>query len=57
MGTQNALQALLARAQALGLSLRLTDTYYADDELADLGRLAAVATAALCSPRQALDGK
>lgn len=41
MGTQNALQALLARARALGLSLRLTDTFYDVDELADLGRLAA----------------
>lgn len=40
MGTQNALQALLSRAQTLGLSLHLADTFYDVDELADLSRLA-----------------
>jgi uncharacterized protein len=40
MGTENALQALLTRAGALGLSVRLTDPFYDVDEAADLSRLA-----------------
>jgi rSAM/selenodomain-associated transferase 1 len=41
MGTTNALEALLARARALGLSVRLTDPFYDIDVVADLSRLAA----------------
>jgi len=41
MGTTNALEALLARARALGLSVRLTDPFYDIDVLADLNLLAA----------------
>jgi len=40
MGTTNALEALLARARALGLSVRLTDPFYDIDVAADLSRLA-----------------
>lgn len=40
MGTGNALQALLTKARALGLSVRLTDPFYDIDEAADLSRLA-----------------
>ena len=40
MGTANALEALLAKARALGLSVRLTDPFYDIDEAADLSRLA-----------------
>jgi uncharacterized protein len=40
MGTANALQALLTRAGALGLSVRLTVPFYDIDEAADLSRLA-----------------
>lgn len=41
LGTTNALDALLARARALGLSVRRTDPFYDIDVAADLGRLAA----------------
>jgi uncharacterized protein len=41
MGTTNAFDALLARAQSIGLSVDLTDRFYDIDEAADLGRLAA----------------
>ena len=41
MGTANALEALLARARALGLSLHLTDPFYDIDVEGDLTRLAA----------------
>jgi uncharacterized protein len=40
MGTANALQTLLARAQALGLLVRSTDQFYDVDVPADLSRLA-----------------
>jgi uncharacterized protein len=40
MGTANALEALLVKARALGLALRLTDPFYDIDEGADLRRLA-----------------
>lgn len=40
MGTANALEALLAKARALGLSVRFTDPFYDIDEVADLRRLA-----------------
>jgi len=40
MGTANALEALLTKARALGLSVRLTDPFYDIDEAADLNRLA-----------------
>jgi uncharacterized protein len=40
MGTANALEALLTKARALGLSVRLTDLFYDIDEAADLSRLA-----------------
>jgi len=40
MGTTNALEALLARARAVGLSVHLTDPFYDIDVLADLSRLA-----------------
>jgi hypothetical protein len=40
MGTESALEALLTRARALGLSVRLTDLFYDIDEAADLSRLA-----------------
>ena len=40
MGTANALEALLTKARALGLSVRLTDPFYDIDEAADLSRLA-----------------
>jgi hypothetical protein len=41
MGTANALEALLARARALGLSVSLTDPFYDIDVPEDLSRLAA----------------
>jgi uncharacterized protein len=41
MGTANALEALLARASALGLSVHLTDPFYDIDVEGDLTRLAA----------------
>jgi uncharacterized protein len=41
MGTANALEALLARARALGLSVHLTDSFYDIDVEGDLTRLAA----------------
>jgi uncharacterized protein len=41
MGTMNALEALLARVRALGLSVHLTDPFYDIDVTADLNRLAA----------------
>lgn len=41
MGTTNALQALLARTRALGLSTGFTDTFYDIDVADDLVRLAA----------------
>ena len=41
MGTTNALEALLARARALELSVHLTDPFYDIDVAADLRRLAA----------------
>src|SRR6202158_5061245 len=41
MGTANALEALLARARALGLSVHLTDPFYDIDVQGDLIRLAA----------------
>jgi uncharacterized protein len=40
LGTGNALEALLARARALGLSTRFTDPFYDIDVPADLSRLA-----------------
>jgi rSAM/selenodomain-associated transferase 1 len=40
MGTKSALEALLTKARALGLSVRLTDLFYDIDEAADLSRLA-----------------
>jgi glycosyltransferase A (GT-A) superfamily protein (DUF2064 family) len=40
MGTESALEALLTKARALGLSVRLTDLFYDIDEAADLSRLA-----------------
>jgi uncharacterized protein len=41
LGTTNAFDALLARARALGLSVRLTDPFYDIDVAADLNQLAA----------------
>ena len=41
MGTTNAFQALVGRAQTLGLSVHLTDPFYDIDEVADVMRLAA----------------
>ena len=41
MGTANALEALLTRARALGLSVHLTDPFYDIDVEGDLSRLAA----------------
>src|SRR5258705_6349902 len=41
MGTANALEALLTRARALGLSMHLTDPFYDIDVEGDLTRLAA----------------
>jgi rSAM/selenodomain-associated transferase 1 len=41
MGTANALEALLTRARALGLSVHLTDPFYDIDVPGDLTRLAA----------------
>ena len=41
MGTTNALETLLARAQMLGLSVHSTDEFYDIDVPADLSRLAA----------------
>ena len=41
MGTTNALEALLARSRALGLSVRFTNVFYDIDVPADLTRLAA----------------
>lgn len=41
MGTASALEELLARARAMGLSVGLTDTFYDIDVPADLSRLAA----------------
>ena len=40
MGTANALEALLAHARALGLSIHLTDPFYDIDVAADLSQLA-----------------
>jgi uncharacterized protein len=40
MGTANALEALLTRARALGLSVQLTDPFYDIDVAADLSQLA-----------------
>jgi len=40
MGTGNALEALLTRARALGLSVHLTDPFYDIDVAADLSQLA-----------------
>jgi rSAM/selenodomain-associated transferase 1 len=40
LGTTNALEALLARARSLALSVRLTDPFYDVDVPADLSRLA-----------------
>ena len=40
MGTANALEALLARARALGLSVQLTDPFYDIDGADDLNQLA-----------------
>ena len=40
MGTANALEALLARARALGLSVQLTDPFYDIDVADDLNQLA-----------------
>jgi uncharacterized protein len=40
LGTANALEALVARAGSLGLSVRFTDTFYDVDVAADLSRLA-----------------
>jgi rSAM/selenodomain-associated transferase 1 len=40
MGTAGALEALLARARSLALSVRFTDPFYDVDEPADLSRLA-----------------
>ena len=40
MGTANALEALLTRARALGLSVNLTDPFYDIDVAADLSQLA-----------------
>lgn len=40
MGTANALEALLTRARALGLSVHLTDPFYDIDVAADLSQLA-----------------
>ena len=40
MGTASALEALLTRAQALGLSVHLTDPFYDIDVAADLSQLA-----------------
>ncbi len=40
MGTANALDALLARARTLGLSVHLTETFYDIDVAADLSQLA-----------------
>jgi rSAM/selenodomain-associated transferase 1 len=40
LGTANALEALLARANSLGLSVRFTDTFYDVDVGSDLSRLA-----------------
>lgn len=40
MGTATALEALLAKARALGLSVQFTDPFYDIDEAADLRRLA-----------------
>jgi hypothetical protein len=41
MGTANALEALLMRARALGLSVHLTDPFYDIDVKGDLTRLSA----------------
>jgi uncharacterized protein len=40
MGTNNALETLLGRANALGLAVRFTHTFYDIDEPSDLSRLA-----------------
>jgi uncharacterized protein len=40
IGTANAFEALLTKAEVLGLSVRLTDPFYDIDEAADLSRLA-----------------
>lgn len=40
LGTANALEALVARASSLALSVRFTDTFYDVDVAADLSRLA-----------------
>jgi rSAM/selenodomain-associated transferase 1 len=55
LGTTNALEALLARARALGLSVRLTDPFYDIDVAADLMQLAAeLRLAPLRAPRTAV---
>jgi rSAM/selenodomain-associated transferase 1 len=50
MGTANALEALLTRARALGLSVHLADPFYDIDVESDLTRLAAELQ---CSPARA----
>jgi len=55
LGTTNAFEALLARARALGLSVRLTDPFYDIDVAADLMRLAAeLQLAPVRAPRTAV---
>jgi len=55
MGTKSALEALLARAQALQLSVTFTDHFYDIDEQDDLARLAAeLRLAPAKAPRTAL---
>jgi uncharacterized protein len=55
MGTANALEALLARARALGLSVHLTDPFYDIDVEGDLTRLAAeLRLAPVRAPRTAV---
>jgi rSAM/selenodomain-associated transferase 1 len=55
LGTTNAFEALLARARALGLSVRLTDPFYDIDVAADLMQLAAeLRLAPLRAPRTAV---
>jgi glycosyltransferase A (GT-A) superfamily protein (DUF2064 family) len=55
MGTANALEALLKRARALGLSVHLTDPFYDIDVEGDLTRLAAeLRLAPVRAPRTAV---
>jgi uncharacterized protein len=55
MGTTNALEALLKRARALGLSMHLTDPFYDIDVEGDLTRLAAeLRLASARAPRTAV---